>query len=115
MLQPLFAAIDAKDTSAFLSFLSPSCRFRFGNGPEVLGAEQIGPYVAGFFAAVKALRHDILASWPVPGGLICHGMVHYTRADDSTLSVPFANVFQMDAQGISDYLIFSDNSALFQP
>lgn len=112
-LATLFAAIDRKDADAFAGFIAPAGRFRFGNAPVVEGRAAIRDLVAGFFGALAALSHRLEASWPVPGGLVCHGVVTYTRHDGSALSVPFCNVFGIGDDGIRDYLIFIDNSALF--
>ena len=47
-------------------------------------------------------------------GVVCHGRVTYTRKDNSTLTVPFANVMKLDAKGIYKYLIFADTSDLYK-
>lgn len=112
-LESLMATIDARDTPGFAAFLAPDCQFRFGNGPTIAGREQIAEFVGGFFQAIAALTHQIQAAWEVPGGKVCHGQVSYTRHDGTTLSVPFANVFGLGEQGIEEYLIFADTSALF--
>jgi ketosteroid isomerase-like protein len=112
-LAGLFAAIDRKDADAFCAFIAPQGRFRFGNAPVVEGRAAIRELVAGFFGALAALSHRLEAAWPVPGGVVCHGVVTYTRHDGSQLSVPFCNVFAIAEDGIRDYRIFIDNSALF--
>ena len=113
MLTALFEAIDNKDPVTFTSFLSPDCCFRFGNLPQVRGATDIQGFVASFFNSIAALSHRIEEHWEIPGGLVCHGQVTYTRVDGSTLSVPFANIFKLDVVGICDYAIFADTSALY--
>ena len=112
MLTKLFKAIDNKDSVAFTSFLSPDCCFRFGNLPEVRGTADIQGFVAGFFGSILALSHRIEEYWDIPDGLVCHGKVTYTRLDGSTLTVPFANIFKRDVDGIRDYAIYADTSAL---
>lgn len=113
MIEELFKAIDARDADRFAGFLAPECEFRFGNLPVVSGAAQVREFVAGFFASVAALSHVVEASWDVPGGLVCHGHVTYTRHDGSTLNVPFANIFGFAPEGgIVSYLIFADTSRL---
>lgn len=113
MLDTLFDAIDRKDVAAFGSMLAPDCEFCFGNLPAVRGRAAIEAFVGGFFASIAALSHAIENTWEVPGGLVCHGTVTYTRHDASQLSVPFANVFAVDAAGITVYRIYIDNSALY--
>lgn len=112
-LADLFTAIDIKDSGKFCSFLAPDCTFRFGNGPSVQGKENIEEYVTGFFDSIKTLSHQITETWDIPGGRVCHGIVSYTRKNDTVLTVPFANIFRHDGNGIEEYLIFADTSQLY--
>lgn len=112
-LVELFHAIDGKNAGRFGSFLLPACRFRFGNMPPVTGRAAVEEFVQDFFNSIASLSHTIVDHWEVPDGVVCHGIVSYTRLDGSVLTVPFANVMKADAQGISEYLIFADTSALY--
>lgn len=114
MLSALFKAIDSKDHVAFSGFLAPDCLFRFGNHPEVLGIDNVQDYVKGFFGSISDLAHELHQQWEIPNGVICHGKVTYIRMDGSKLSVPFANVFELDAGKIKKYLIFVDTSDLYK-
>ncbi len=109
----LFTSIDEKNIEKFSSFLADDCSFRFGNLPEVHGADEINQFVAGFFDSIESLKHDISDIWIVPGVAVCHGMVSYTRHDKSVLSVPFSNIFKTDNGKIHSYLIFADTSQLY--
>lgn len=111
----LFAAIDRKDTAAFLAFLSPDATFRFGNLDPVHGYPAIAQAVAQFFAALRGLSHRLEDRWLLDDAAVVTGMVTYTRHDGSELRVPFANVFRLHQGGISDYRIFADVSGLFPP
>jgi ketosteroid isomerase-like protein len=109
----LFAVIDARDAAGFLDFLTPDAKFRFGNAPTIAGAEAIGAAVGGFFAAIAACRHQVLETWNGTDTVACEGTVTYTRHDGSTVTVPFANVFELRGAKIAAYRIFIDNSPLF--
>ena len=113
MISELFRSIDEKDLQGFVSLLAQDCVFRFGNQPAVAGVNAIEDYVAGFFESIAALSHEIMGSWDIPGGLVCHGQVSYTRQDGSILSVPFANILELSPAGITDYRIFADTSQLY--
>ena len=113
MIKELFRTIDDKDPVKLSSFLSPDCTFRFGNLPAVAGVEVIQDFVAGFFDSIESLSHEIEDSWNIPGGLVCHGHVSYTRKDGSVLTVPFANIPKLGDAGISEYQIFADTSQLY--
>ena len=102
----LFLSIDRRDTDAFLAFLSDDVVFRFGNAAPVQGKAAVGAMIQGFFESIAGLRHEVLEVWEEPETVICHGIVTYTRADASTLSVPFANILQYTGDTIREYLIF---------
>ena len=111
----LYKAIDAKDTRRFLSFLTETAQFRFGNYPPATGHAAIGAAVDGFFASIRSSRHDILNNWDLPGHLVSQGTVTYTRLDGGKVSVPFVNVFTMRGKRVQDYLIYIDNTPLYAP
>lgn len=109
----LFHAIDAQDTTAFCTFLTDDCRFRFANLPEVEGKPDIERFVAGFFGSIAGLSHTLIDVWEHPEGVVCHGRVRYTRKNGSELSVPFANLLKTRGDAIHEYLIFADTSRLY--
>jgi SnoaL-like domain len=112
MIDGVFRAIDSKDPAAFAGFLSPQCRFIFGNLPAIVGRSKVQNFVASFFDSISNLSHTINDSWSIPDGFICHGQVTYTRHDGTTLTVPFANICHLDSLEICDYRIFADTSQL---
>ena len=114
-IRDLFRCLDAKDCNGWLEFLAPDARFRFGNAAVVQGRDAIGEAVTAFFTSISALRHDLEDTWWHPDTVICHGQVTYQRLDGSTLRIPFANVFKLDANLVRDYLIFADTSELYSP
>ncbi|OOZ42910.1 nuclear transport factor 2 family protein [Solemya elarraichensis gill symbiont] len=109
----LFASIDEKNTEKFATHLSDDCSFRFGNLPVVVGVGGISEFVGGFFDSSAALKHDVVDIWMLPDGAVCHGMVSYTRHDQSVLSIPFSNIFKVDNGTVCEYLIFADTSQLY--
>jgi ketosteroid isomerase-like protein len=111
----LFESIDAKDTPRFLSFLTDGAQFRYANNPPAKGKTAIGAAVDGFFASIRASRHDIANTWAPPGHVVCQGDVTYTRHDGSSLTLPFVNVFTMNGDLIQDYLIYIDATPLYAP
>lgn len=110
----LFAAIDALDVDGFLTFLSPECEFRFGNAPSIYGHETIRSVVSSFFAAIKGMTHSDIEAWVQPSATIASGTVTYVRHNGTELAVPFAVILKLDHKLIRQYLIYIDNSQLFQ-
>ncbi len=111
-LRALFEAIDSRNAEAFAQFLAPTCSFRFGNMPVVTGRSDIERAVASFFTSLNGVSHSLTAAWQPGDATICHGDVRYTRKDETTLVVPFANVLFGPPGAIYEYLIFADISEL---
>jgi limonene-1,2-epoxide hydrolase len=111
----LFSAIDSMDTDAFASFLSEDVVFRFGGFPLVKGRENVKTTVNQFFSSIKSLSHKITKTHPNEKNhsIIIEGEVTYTRKDNSKVTIPFANIFGMEKDKISTYLIYIDISPLY--
>lgn len=114
-LYRLFAAIDAHDTAAFLQFLAPDAQFRFGSSEQVQGHAAIGSAVDGFFASIAGCEHLLQRVWQTDDSLVCQGQVSYRRQDGSSITLPFANVFELAGDRISGYYIYADLGPLYAP
>ncbi|MCB1864860.1 MAG: nuclear transport factor 2 family protein [Chromatiales bacterium] len=112
MTDDLFEIIDRMDAPGFASRFAQDGRFRFANMPQICGRGCVQEFVAGFFSSIAGLSHTVRRSWDTADGVVCHGDVTYTRKDGSTLTVPFAVIYTADDDGIRDYRIFMDASAL---
>ncbi len=113
MLAGLFAAIDAKDTERFLGYLTESARFRFGSAPAVEGRAAIKEAVQAFFDSIAGLEHLLIASASGGSTLFVEGDVTYTRHDGSRITLPFADVFELQDGRIADYKIYMDIGPLY--
>ncbi len=109
----LFSTIDNLDAEAFSNYLTDNARFKFGNTDAVTGKNNIKEAVAGFFSAIKAIEHSIENNWAINEYIFIQGLVTYTRHNDTTLSVPFANIFKMEGSKVINYQIYADTSELF--
>ncbi len=113
LLHNLFAAIDNKDVDGFAKFLTADASFRFGSAPAATGTDAIRAAVGGFFTSIKALEHSIVRAFADDGMLFCEGHVTYTRHDGSTVTLPFADVFEMAGERIAEYKIYMDIAPLY--
>lgn len=109
----LFAAIDAKDTERFLDYLTDEGSFRFGAAPPAEGKEAVRTAVDGFFSSIAACEHKVPRFVADDDVIMCEGQVTYTRHDGSQITLPFANVFEMNGELISNYKIYTDISPLY--
>ena len=112
-LDDLFKAVDAKDTERFLSFLTDQSSFRFGSAPPAQGKEAIRVAVDGFFSTIAGCHHDLTRIIDEGDVIICEGEVTYTRHDASQISLPFANIFELEGELISAYKVYADAGPLY--
>jgi limonene-1,2-epoxide hydrolase len=111
--EKLFVSIDAMDTEGFLSFIAEDAVFRFGSTPPVKGHGAIRAAVEGFFSSFSALEHDLQRVLVDGDAVLCEGEVTYTRHDGSKITLPFANVFEIEAGLIRLYRVYIDVSPLY--
>ena len=112
-IRGLFAAIDAMDVDRFLAFLTTDASFRFGSSPAATGHDAIRAAVGGFFETIGSLSHAISTAFAEDQTLVCEGEVTYTRHDGSTITLPFADVFEYEDDLIADYKIYMDIGPLY--
>lgn len=114
LLQGLFESIDGQDTDRFVGFLTADASFRFGSAPAAVGRDAIHAAVDGFFGTIKGLSHELTTSFSQGDTVFCEGNVTYTRHDDSTVTLPFADVFELSRDGlIAEYKIYMDINPLY--
>ena len=112
-LGSLFTAIDNKDTETFLEYLTDNALFRFGSAPAVRGSETIRAAVAGFLDTIKGSTHSLANTLANGSTLVCEGEVTYQRLNNSELTLPFVNVFELDGELIAHYKIYIDIAPLY--
>ena len=113
MLDGIFAAIDDKDVSGLLGYLTNDASFRFGSAPAAEGHAAIRAAVGAFFDSISALSHTLDNAIRSGDTLFCEGQVSYKRHDGTSVTLPFADVFEMDGDLIASYKIYMDIAPLF--
>ena len=109
----LFAAIDAQDGAAFVSFLTDDAVFRLGSAPPVQGRVAVQEAVEGFFASIAGLSHSIDRTLDEGDTLFLEGEVTYTRHDGSQVVIPFVDVFEYEGELVAEYKIYIDIAPLY--
>lgn len=115
MIDGLFSAIDAMDADRFVDYLTADAVFRFGSAPAASGRDSVREAVAGFFSSIAGLQHALTRTMDDDGVLVCEGEVTYTRHNGSKITLPFANVLELDDGLISHYKIYADITPLYDP
>lgn len=109
----IFAAIDRKDTTAFVGFLTDDAVFRFGSAPPVQGRDAIAAAIDGFFETITGLSHTLAKVVTDGTTQFIEGEVTYTRLDGTEITLPFADVFEYSGQRICHYKIYMDINPLY--
>jgi ketosteroid isomerase-like protein len=113
--ETLFDDIDSMDADRYASHLSNDVVMRFGNGAPVIGSPAVRDAWAAFCADLHGVRHDLVERWEAGAATIVEARVTYTRADDSTVTVPVVTIYRASGDLIDDYRIFIDLAPLFAP
>ena len=109
----LFEDIDSMDPDRYARHLSDDVVMRFGNGEPVVGRVAVRDAWAGFCADLNGVSHDLVERWDVGAATIVEAQVTYTRADDTTVTVPVVTIYRSSRDLIDDYRIFIDLAPLF--
>ena len=111
----VFDLLDNFDVEGFGKLIAEGGEVRFGNGPSMIGVDAISEGQRGFFAAIKKMEHSLSPDgiWSKDGSFVVEGTVTYTRMDDSTLTIPFADVFYLNNGKISKLYVYFDVAPLF--
>lgn len=110
----LFQSIDARDAEGFVAFLTEDAEFRYGSQPSVMGRTAVRDHVAGFFAGVAGLSHELRGFWWGDSERVCfvQGQVTYAMPGGASVSLPFLNLFRMQGDRIRHYLVYTDPTPL---
>ena len=108
----LFEAVDEGDVDRFVQFMTEDVQFRAGSNEPLRGRRAVREDIAGLLSSIQGMRHKLSNTLVHDDIVVAHGTVTYTRHDESTLTVPFADIWTMDGGKIKEYLIFIDNTEL---
>jgi hypothetical protein len=109
----LFADVDRMDATVFASHLAQDASLRFGNGEELTGREAIEAYIAGFFATIDNLSHEIVSQWELDDTTILRLEVTYTRQDGRIVTIPVVTIYRRGPELIDDYRVFIDPAPIY--
>jgi hypothetical protein len=111
--ETLFEDIDSMDPDRYARHLSQDVVLRFGNSEPVVGRLAVRDAWAAFCADLRGVRHELVECWVLGPATIVEARVTYTRANDSTVTVPAVTIYRASGDLIDDYRIFIDLAPLF--
>jgi ketosteroid isomerase-like protein len=110
----LFTDIDRMDAHAWATRLSPDAVMRFGNADPVQGRDRCRDALAGFYAQIDGLHHEVIEQWEHGASTIVEANVTYMRQDGREVTVPAVTIYRTDDQDlISDYRVYIDLAPVF--
>jgi limonene-1,2-epoxide hydrolase len=110
----MFADIDRMDAEAWASYLAADVVMRFGNAEPVHGREGCRDALAGFYATIDGLHHEMVEQWTHGSATIVEAVVTYTRSDHREVDVPVVTIYRTNAEDlISDYRVYIDLAPVF--
>ena len=115
LVEQMFARVDVLDAAGFAACFTERGSFQFANTPTLHGRAAIHDFIAGFFAAIGGISHQLDGCWSVGDRAFCNGFVTYVRKDGSELRVPWATVSRFEGDELAEYLAYVDASKLFAP
>jgi ketosteroid isomerase-like protein len=109
----IFADIDALDPDAFVAHLTEDVVFRFGNNEPAVGRAAVRDGVAGFFATIAGMKHQVLDTFEVGDTVIAQIDIDYTRHDGKTVTVPNADILVFEGDLVKAWQIYIDLAPVF--
>lgn len=110
----VFDRVDALDAQGFAQFFAADGRLTFGNGPTMVGPDQIVAGCSGFFDTIAGMRHSVVNEWQVGDQTIVELKVTYTRQDGGDVDLPVVSIWASDTAGlITDYRVYFDVAPVF--
>jgi len=107
-IDDLFDALDRKDVDGFCRFLTDDVAFTYASEGTIAGLEEVRGFVGDFVSGIESSDHTVLEVIQTPARAVIRGEVTYVRLDGSDLTVPFANIFELEEEGISHYQVYVD-------
>ncbi len=111
-IREMFAALDRGSVPALFPYLHEDVTWRFASYPAGTGRDSFAAGWEAMSGRIERLEHVVHAVWSQDDAVFCHGDVSYYLVDGATVTAPFANVFRLRDERISEYLIYVDASAV---
>ncbi|MBC7806099.1 MAG: nuclear transport factor 2 family protein [Akkermansiaceae bacterium] len=109
----MFAAIDRMDSRGYASYFTEDATWHFANSAPMYGHAEIRDGADRVFALLNGIGHEVRRAWTTADSAIVEGVVHYTRKDNTVISLPFASFYELRGEKIAAYRSYIDAAPLF--
>ena len=111
--EQIIDAIDSGDPAVYAKLLTENSRFRFGNYDMVQGKPAIFETQTQFYSSIKSLKHEVLRTWKNENSIVIELLVTYIRHDDTTITLPVVDIFEIKENKIDATIVYMDVTPLY--
>jgi ketosteroid isomerase-like protein len=116
IIKDLIALFEKMDVEKALTYFTDDGLYRFGNYPPAIGRQAIREATtSSHLDQIKGIAFDIKAIWENADAVTCEMDIHYTRNDNTVLTLPCTDIFRMEGEKIREMRVYMDASPLFAP
>lgn len=115
LVKRLFSRSEAFDLEGFISFLTDTPVYQFGNFEVCLDQESIKKSVENFFSKISAVYHEFKMMWELGDLVFVEMDILYWRKDGSMVSLPCTDIFRIKGDKFSELRRFIDVNPVFDP
>jgi len=113
LMVKLYQDVDRMDAKAYVSHFAADGELTFANAETVVGRDAIEEAIAGFFASIGGISHELSGVWAVDDVIFCQALVTYVRKDGTSLTLPAASLGRIKSNLISEFRIYVDLGPFF--
>ena len=115
-IKSLIGLFEQMNVDRALTYFNEGAYYRFGNYPPAIGKKAIEQATkASHLDQIKGIKFEIEDIWERGDSVICKMQIHYTRIDDSVLTLPCTDVFLLKDGLVQEMKVYMDANPLFAP
>jgi hypothetical protein len=112
-LEDLYQIADRLDAAGFAAKVGDRGTMRFGNGPTLVGVDEIAGGVGELFSAITAMSHRPIRLWQDGADVIFEAIVSYGCGNGTTVEIPSVTAYTRDDDGTLHGRIYCDLAPVF--
>jgi ketosteroid isomerase-like protein len=113
LVNKMFAAVEANDVDAYVSYFTEGAVYKVGNFDPVIGPEGIRQFATPVLQAFSKVTHSVKNMWEVGDTVIIELEVTYTRKDGKVTKLPCLDIIRFEGDKAKSLQAFLDVSPAF--